>query len=79
MLVMTIICNSIFMNLPTMLFSSLTFINDTEIILICRCSGLEKNVQSFSTVVIPLADNLKHCSDVAVKRSNACVLKRLSK
>ena len=57
----------------------LTFISDTEVIwLICRCSGLEKNVQSFSPVVIPFADSLKHCSDVAVKRSIACALERLS-
>ena len=46
--------------------------------LICSCSGLEKNVQSFSPVVIPFADSLKHCSDVAVKRSIACALERLS-
>lgn len=45
---------------------------------IATCSGLEKNVQSFSPVVIPFADSLKHCSDVAVKRSIACALERLS-
>lgn len=60
-------------------FFFLTFISDTEVIwLICSCSGLEKNVQSFSPVVIPFADSLKHCSDVAVKRSIACALERLS-
>ena len=35
-------------------------------------------MQSFSPVVIPFADSLKHCSDVAVKRSIACALERLS-
>ena len=67
------------MNSLPILFFFLTFISDTEVIwLICSCSGLEKNVQSFSPVVIPFADSLKHCSDVAVKRSIACALERLS-
>ena len=78
MLMMTI-WNFIFMNSLPILFFFLTFISDTEVIwLICSCSGLEKNVQSFSPVVIPFADSLKHCSDVAVKRSIACALERLS-
>ena len=44
-----------------------------------RCSGLEKNVKTFSSAVVPLADSLKRSSDVAVKRAIACALERLSR
>lgn len=47
--------------------------------LFCRCSGLDKNVKSFSSAVVPLADSLKRSSDVAVKRAIACALERLSR
>ena len=43
------------------------------------CSGLDKNVKSFSSAVVPLADSLKRSSDVAVKRAIACALERLSR
>lgn len=46
---------------------------------IATCSGLEKNAQSFSPAVVPLADSLKRSSDVTVKRSIACALERLSR
>jgi len=46
---------------------------------IATCSGLEKNVKSFSPAVVPLAESLKHSSDVAVKRAIACALERLSR
>lgn len=46
---------------------------------IATCSGLEKNVKSFSPAVVPLADSLKHSSDVAVKRAIACALEKLSR
>ena len=43
------------------------------------CSGLDKNVKSFSSAVVPLADSLKRSSDVAVKRAIACALEKLSR
>jgi len=46
---------------------------------IATCSGLDKNVKSFSSAVVPLADSLKRSSDVAVKRAIACALERLSR
>lgn len=48
-------------------------------IILFRCSGLEKNVKSFSPAVVPLSDSLKRSSDVAVKRAIACALERLSR
>lgn len=46
---------------------------------IATCSGLDKNVKSFSSAVVPLADSLKRSSDVAVKRAIACALEKLSR
>lgn len=46
---------------------------------IATCSGLDKNVKSFSSAVVPLADSLKRSSGVAVKRAIACALERLSR
>lgn len=46
---------------------------------VATCSGLEKNVKSFSPAVVPLSDSLKRSSDVAVKRAIACALERLSR
>lgn len=45
---------------------------------IATCSGLDKNVKSFSSAVVPLANSLKRSSGVAVKRAVACALERLS-
>ncbi|KAK2561635.1 hypothetical protein P5673_015636, partial [Acropora cervicornis] len=53
-------------------------VNMDFLLLIQRCSGSEKILQSFSQVVIPLADGLKYCSDVVVKWSITCALERLS-
>ncbi|CAH3119587.1 unnamed protein product [Porites lobata] len=46
---------------------------------IATCSGLEKNIKSFSPVIVPLADSLKRSSDVAVKRAVAWALEKLSR
>lgn len=46
---------------------------------IATCSGLDKNVKTFSSAVVPLADSLKGSSGVAVKRAIACALERLSR
>lgn len=69
-------CFSHFLSGPYTLGRSLCY---THLNPCFRCSGLDKNVKTFSSAVVPLADSLKGSSGVAVKRAIACALERLSR